>query len=69
MTDREAEESALDAARSTAANVSSMRQDVEAGRRTEIEFLGGAVLRLADGYGLDLPQTRDVTDAVRRLAP
>jgi len=69
VTDREAEQSALDAARSTAANVSSMRQDVEAGRPTEIEFLGGALLRLAAGHGLDLPQTREVTDAVRRLSP
>jgi len=69
ITDREAERSALKAARETAANISSMLQDVEAGRPTEIEFLGGALLRLADEHGLDVPHLHDVTEAIRRLGP
>jgi 2-dehydropantoate 2-reductase len=67
ISDEAAEQAALDAARQTAGNISSMRQDVEAGRPTEIEFLGGALLRLAERHGLDLRQTRRATDAVRRL--
>ncbi len=68
ISDEEAEQAALDAAAATARNVSSMRQDLDAGRPTEIEFLNGAVLRLADSHGLDLPEMRTLTDAVRALA-
>jgi 2-dehydropantoate 2-reductase len=67
ISDGEAEKVALQAAQKTADNISSMRQDVEAGRATEIEFLGGAVLRLAARHGLSLPRTSDVTQALRRL--
>jgi 2-dehydropantoate 2-reductase len=67
ISDAEAEELALAAARATGANISSMRQDVEAGRPTEIEFLSGAVLRLAEARGLDLPETERVTAAIRAL--
>ncbi len=63
----EAEDLATRAASATAENVSSMRQDVEAGRRTEIEFLGGAILTRAEHHGVDVPETRRVTEAVRRL--
>lgn len=69
ISDDEAVSTTLDAARQTAGNVSSMRQDIEAGRGTEIAFLGGALLRLALRHGLDLPETRRVTEAVRALSP
>jgi 2-dehydropantoate 2-reductase len=36
----------------------SMLQDVEAGRRTEIETLNGAIVRHADRLGLDVPVNR-----------
>ncbi|HET8673244.1 MAG TPA: 2-dehydropantoate 2-reductase [Thermoleophilaceae bacterium] len=36
----------------------SMLQDVEAGRRTEIDVISGAVLRGADEHGVDVPVTR-----------
>ena len=66
LSDDAAERAALEAARSTAENISSMRQDVEAGRPTEIDFLSGALLRLAARHGLELPETRRVAEAVRR---
>lgn len=66
--DAEAELAVLAAATSTARNVSSMRQDLDAGRPTEIEFLNGAVLRLAEAHKLNLPETRTLTLAVRALA-
>lgn len=36
----------------------SMLQDVEAGRRTEIDVISGAVVRVADEHGLPVPVTR-----------
>jgi 2-dehydropantoate 2-reductase len=40
----------------TAANYSSMYQDVRAGRRTEVHYLLGHACRAADRHGLQLPQ-------------
>ena len=37
---------------------SSMRQDVEAGRRTEIDVMNGAVLRAAEDSGVEVPLNR-----------
>ncbi|WP_438446289.1 ketopantoate reductase family protein [Gorillibacterium sp. sgz5001074] len=49
--------------RATERNRSSMLQDMEAGRRTELEWLNGSLLRVAGRLGLDLP----VHGAVYRL--
>ncbi|RFQ00626.1 putative 2-dehydropantoate 2-reductase, partial [Pseudomonas putida] len=40
----------------TAANYSSMYQDVRAGRRTEVHYLLGHACRAADRHGLQLPE-------------
>lgn len=40
----------------TAANYSSMYQDVHAGRRTEVHYLLGHACRVAARHGLQLPQ-------------
>jgi 2-dehydropantoate 2-reductase len=53
--------------RSTASNVSSMLQDVRRGKRTEIDHLNGAVVRMAAGYGVDAPTNRMLTALVKRL--
>ncbi len=42
----------------TAGGKASMLQDIEAGRRTEIDFINGAAVRLADQYGIAAPLNR-----------
>ncbi|MEI7026736.1 2-dehydropantoate 2-reductase [Paenibacillus sp. y28] len=44
----------------TAANSSSMLQDVLAGRPTELDWITGALLRAAEKYGMDAPSHRAV---------
>lgn len=56
---------ALDVARATAENRSSMLQDVEAGRKTEIEQLHGAIVERAEGAGIRTPVNRTLADLVR----
>ena len=43
----------------------SMLRDVEAGRRTEIETLNGAIVRHADALGIDVPVNRAMVALVR----
>jgi 2-dehydropantoate 2-reductase len=52
-------------AEETAANHSSMRQDVERGRTTEIETINGAVVERAADHGIDVPVNRTLADLVR----
>lgn len=47
-------------ARATAANRSSMLQDLDRGRPTEVDAISGEILREAAKFGLDLPATRAV---------
>lgn len=51
--------------RATAENRSSMLQDLERGRPTEMEAISGEILRVADLHGLDLPATRAALAAVQ----
>jgi 2-dehydropantoate 2-reductase len=43
----------------------SMRQDFEAGRRTEIDVINGAVVREAEAHGLDVPLNRALLALVK----
>ncbi|MBW3534278.1 MAG: 2-dehydropantoate 2-reductase [Gemmatimonadetes bacterium] len=52
-------------ARATARNRSSMLQDLERGRRTEIDAINGAIARLGEEGGLDCPVNRTLTLLVR----
>jgi 2-dehydropantoate 2-reductase len=47
--------SAIDRQYGSSRNLSSMQQDLLKGRRTEIDFLNGAVVRLGEKYGVACP--------------
>ena len=55
--------------RNTARNKSSMLQDIERSRRTEIDSINGAVVRYATSAGLDVPLNRLMTSLVRAIEP
>lgn len=58
---------ACQAAEKTAANTSSMRADVEAGRTTEINFLNGYLLRRAATYGIAVPANSALCAEIQAL--
>jgi 2-dehydropantoate 2-reductase len=60
FTNDEADRSLERVLRATAENRSSMLQDVERGRPTEIDEISGEILRTAAEHGVDLPATRKV---------
>jgi 2-dehydropantoate 2-reductase len=53
--------------RQTARNHSSMRQDIEQARPTEIEALNGAICRQARNLGIDTPQNECITKKIKEL--
>ena len=55
----------VDTATATADNRSSMLQDIEAGRRTEVEAIHGAILTAGEETGVDTPATRVVAALIR----
>ncbi|MHA1734855.1 MAG: ketopantoate reductase family protein, partial [Candidatus Thorarchaeota archaeon] len=54
-------------AKATGDNVNSMLQDIRARKRTEIDYLTGAVLKIAEDLGLDLPASQTVYALVKAL--
>jgi 2-dehydropantoate 2-reductase len=56
-----------DVARTTGENRSSMLQDVEQGRPTEIEAITGRILAMARTHGVAMPEHQALYDQVRRL--
>ncbi len=56
-----------DVCRQTASNLSSMLQDVRAGKRTEIDAISGEILRRAQIASLPTPRTRVVWQLVKGL--
>lgn len=61
----DAVEYAIDVAERTASNRSSMRVDLESGRRTEVEAVYGAVLDRAEAADVDVPVVRTLADLIR----
>lgn len=49
------------------AHTSSMLQDIEAGRPTEIDEINGAIVDYAEGEGIDVPCNRIVTNLIRAI--
>ena len=48
-------------------NLSSMQQDVVKGRRTEIDFLNGAVVALGAQYGVECPVNQALTMIIKAM--
>lgn len=69
MTAADLSERVATVARATAANRSSMLQDVDAGRLTEIDFINGFVVRKAHDLGIAVPAHEAVLGAVKQLTP
>lgn len=53
--------------RKTAENISSMLQDVRAGRRTEIDAINGAVVAAGERLGIPTPENRLLVDQIKQL--
>lgn len=47
---------------------SSMQREASAGHPTELEAIGGAVLRAAKRHGVDVPVTRRIVEELRARA-
>jgi 2-dehydropantoate 2-reductase len=60
-------EKTFEVARETAQNKNSMLQDIEKGKRTEIDFLNGAVSRLGKNNGVPTPMNDLITALVKGL--
>ncbi|MCI4358752.1 MAG: 2-dehydropantoate 2-reductase [Thermoplasmata archaeon] len=54
--------------RGSARNRSSMLQDLDVGRRTEIDSISGEILRIGTQHGIDLPYTRRIVERIRARA-
>jgi 2-dehydropantoate 2-reductase len=65
--DEELWKTVLGVCAATAANQSSMLQDVLAGRQTEIDALNGAVCRMAESLGVKAPWNDSVTALVKAI--
>lgn len=61
-------ERVVQVARATAANRSSMLQDVERGRRTEVDAINGAVAERGRALGVTAPVNATLADLVRSLS-
>lgn len=47
---------------------STMDQDVSEGRRTEIDYINGAIVKIAEKHGLDVPVNRTLVQLVRAVS-
>jgi 2-dehydropantoate 2-reductase len=56
-----------DVARKTAENKNSMLQDILNGRPTEIEFMNGRILKLANKLEMEVPYNKILTYLIRGL--
>ena len=54
---------------STSENQCSMLQDIQFGRETEIDFLNGKIVDLAEKHGIFVPRNTLITDLIRSIHP
>ena len=67
--DEEMEELLSHVLESTAQNTCSMGQDLMYGRKTEIDFINGKIVELAETYGIPVPFNRLLTTLVKMSEP
>jgi 2-dehydropantoate 2-reductase len=60
-------QAATEVCRATAANISSMLQDVRAKRETEIDAINGALVRKAAELGVPVPINRELTRKIKEI--
>ena len=48
-------------------NIASMQQDLRRGRKTEIDYLNGAVVSLGEKHKIDCPVNRALTDIIKAM--
>ncbi|GAA0222043.1 ketopantoate reductase family protein [Haladaptatus pallidirubidus] len=65
LTDEDTVSAVETVASATVSNVSSMHQDVEAGRKTEIEAINGYVVARGERYGVETPVNRTLSGLVK----
>ncbi|MFW9848989.1 MAG: ketopantoate reductase family protein [Candidatus Thorarchaeota archaeon] len=58
---------ALGTAKATAKNINSMLQDIRARKRTEIDSITGAVISIAEEYGIETPVSKAVYALVKAI--
>lgn len=61
------EERVVAVCQGTAPNVNSMFQDILAGRRTEIDFINGAIARESDAVGIPATVNKTLTNLIKAL--
>ena len=69
FSDVEADHDLESVVRATAENRSSMLQDRDRGRPTEVDAISGEILRAAAAHGIDLPATRAVVERLNHSGP
>ena len=60
-------EQVLDVVANTALNRSSMLQDIESGRRSEIDYITGYLCRVAEQHGIAMPINRQLLEQLKAL--
>lgn len=69
FTDTDAQKELWRVVRATSDNRSSMLQDLDRGRRTEIDAISGAILQLGERRGLSLPATARIVQRIHAKEP
>ncbi|MHA1797211.1 MAG: ketopantoate reductase family protein [Candidatus Helarchaeota archaeon] len=64
---QEAYESFIDVCKKTKNNRNSMLQDIDKGKRTEIDYINGRIARLAEKHGLSAPYNELITILIKGI--